>query len=109
MAGPDNKVVQSDDAPLTQPAVTRLPWYTLIGVRVLRTYLQSLTGLTVTVLVVPVQIPSPSGGDLYVLGPLAAALLIAAQYAIGPAVASLLQNAIELLTKLDQTMPEMRA
>lgn len=96
--------------PLAGETITikKLPWWQVILVRVARTYFQTLAGLAAAFLVVP-GAPSPMGGNVYVLGPVAAALLIAAQYALMPAVLALLQNIVELLGKLDQRAPEWRA
>ena len=84
-------------------AVTRT-WYAQVGVRVLRTYLQSLVGSLLAVgsgaaEAVGIHIPIKDFGDL---------LMTSAGLAVAPAVMSLLQNAIEILTKLDQTNPQAR-
>lgn len=91
-----------------KPKVKTLAWYTAIAVRVGRTYLQNLAGILIPILIIPGEMPSLAG-TTYVLGPFIAKGLIAAQYALFPAIIALLQNAIELLTKLDQSHPEWRA
>jgi len=85
-------------------AVTR-SWYAQVGVRVLRTYLQSLLGFIMAVgsgaaAGVGINIPVGDFTDL---------LLKSAGLAIAPAAVSMLQNAIEILTKLDVTNPQARA
>lgn len=79
-----------------------------MAIRALRTYVQTLAGLTFAFLIVPVA-PIVPGPATYVLAPIVGAFLVAAQYALLPAVAALLQNLVELLTKLDQSYPQMRA
>lgn len=89
---------------LEQVEVITMPWWQIIGVRFLRVYLQSLvgfltantTGLTEAVTGIPME---QFGNQLG----------LAAQLALAPAVLTLIQNGIELLAKLDQRAPQMRA
>ena len=85
-------------------AVTR-SWYAQVGVRVLRTYLQSLVGF---VLAVSTGAAAGVGINIQV-GDFGDVMLKSAGLAVAPAVMSLLQNAIEILSKLDQTNPQARA
>lgn len=89
-------------------ATTTMPWWRVLLVRVARTYVQSLLGLTATILVAP-QTPISVGAPYYVLAPVVGAFVLALQWALAPAVVALLHNVYELLTKLDQTAPEWRA
>ena len=86
--------------------VRPMPWYAAIGVRVVRTYLQALVGFIGAAFVLPAVLPDGSG---LVLGPYADRLVTAAQLAALPAFMSLLQNALEILGKLDATNPQLRA
>lgn len=81
--------------------VRPLPWYTMIGVRVARTYLMSVLGLL-------------GAGASGQLAPVAAptfydTLLVAALTSIGPAVVCAIWNATEILAQLDIRKPELRA
>jgi hypothetical protein len=78
--------------------IRTLPWWAMILIRVARTYVQGLIGFLAVGLV----------GDSTVreFGPV---LLHAASLAVAPAVIALLMNAAEVLSKLDQTQPQLRA
>jgi hypothetical protein len=84
--------------------VVAMPAWQIVGVRTLRVYLQSFVGFLTAMgtgfaeAVMGVQ-----------LGPFAQQFVIAASMAVAPATISLLQNTIELLTKLDATNPTLRA
>lgn len=85
-------------------AVTR-SWYAQVGIRVLRTYLQSLVGFVLAV-------GSGAAGGVGIniqVGDFGDLMLKSAGLAVAPAVMSLLQNSIEILSKLDQTNPQVRA
>jgi len=85
-------------------AVTR-SWYAQVGVRVLRTYLQSLLGF-----IMAVGSGAAAGVGINIqVGDFTDLLLKSAGLAIAPAAVSMLQNAIEILTKLDVTNPQARA
>ncbi len=85
-------------------AVTR-SWYAQVGVRVLRTYLQSLLGF-----VVAVSTGAAAGVGIHIaVGDFGDLLLKSAGLAVAPAAVSMIQNAIEILTKLDMTNPQARA
>ncbi len=85
-------------------AVTR-SWYAQVGVRVLRTYLQSLLGF-----VLAVGSGAAGGVGIHIpVGDFTDLLVKAAGLAVAPAAVSMIQNAIEILTKLDMTNPQARA
>ncbi len=85
-------------------AVTR-SWYAQVGVRVLRTYLQSLLGF-----VVAVSTGAAAGVGIHIaVGDFGDLMLKSAGLAVAPAAVSMIQNAIEILSKLDQTNPQARA
>jgi hypothetical protein len=101
----------ADDSVLKTPVgsadvqVITMTWYSQVGIRFLRTYLQSLLGFILAVGSgaaggVGIHIPVGDFGDL---------LLKSAGLAVAPAVVSLLQNSIEILSRLDVTKPEVRA
>lgn len=76
-----------------------------VGIRVLRTYLQSLLGFILAVGTgaagaVGINIPAK---DFMTL------IISSASLAVAPAVISLLQNAVEILTRLDEKNPSLRA
>lgn len=89
--------------PADQPnvIVQPMPWYRIVLVRAARVYVQSLIGgLTVT----------PAAVAAGVLpAEFAFSLQNAALLAVGPAVMSVLQNAAELLARLDESHPQLRA
>ena len=83
--------------------VTTRPWYQLVGIRVMRVYLQSLLGFLLATgsgLAEAAGIPLNQFGNAFV---------VAATLAVAPTVVSLLQNTLEFLTKLDMTNPGLRA
>ena len=85
--------------------VVVMTWYGQVAVRVARTYLQSLIGFLSAIgsgatEAVGIHIPV---GDFWDL------LLKSMGLAVAPAVFSLLQNTYEILTRLDQTNPQVRA
>lgn len=92
-----------DDAPVVVQTIT---WWQIMLVRGARTYLQSLVGFLGAAFVLPAVLPDASG---LVLGAYGDRFLVAAQLAALPAVMSLLQNGLELLSKLDATNPGLRA
>lgn len=100
----DNTVLETaPGAPDVQ--VVTMAWYSQVAIRVLRTYLQSLLGFLVAVGsgaagAVGIELPMKDFGEL---------LWSSAGLAVAPAVISLLQNAIEILSKLDATSPKLRA
>jgi len=81
--------------------VQPMPWYRIVAVRAGRVYVQSLISfLTLSPAAVAAGVlPSAFGFSLQ-----NAALL-----AIGPAVLSILQNTAELLARLDESHPQLRA
>lgn len=85
--------------------VVAMPMWKLALVRGIRTYLQSLVGFilaggTGAAQAVGVNLPV---GDFWKL------LIACGSLAVAPAVISLLQNAVEILSKLDSTNPGVRA
>lgn len=81
-------------------------WWAQVLIRVFRTYLQSLLGF-ITILssdrlteAVGLKIPAGDFGGL---------LVIAASLAVAPAAMAFIQNAIEILAKLDVSNPKVRA
>ena len=89
---------------LNEVGVIAMPGWQIVLIRALRVYLQGVlgfltantSGLTEAVTGIPI-------------GDFGNHLLIALSLAIAPATLSLLQNALELLAKLDQTRPTFRA
>lgn len=98
--------VTEREGPETPVRVQTIPWYQALAVRTLRTYLQALVGFLGAAFVLPGVLPDATG---MLLGPYADRALVAAQLAALPAAMSLLQNALELLSKLDATNPGLRA
>ena len=80
--------------------VVQLPWWQMIGVRALRVYLQSLVGLLGAAALGGLDVPAADFADK---------LWVCAGLAIAPACISLLQNSLEILTKLDTSRPQLRA
>lgn len=71
---------------------------TLIGVRVLRTYLQTLLGLVTAGIVAPNALPAKDFIHL---------LALCASLSVASAAISLIQNIIELLAQFDQSHPTL--
>jgi len=102
---PDDKSVLETKRGADDIQVVVVTWYKQALIRTVRTYLQSLLGFIVAVGsgaagAVGINIPMQDFGQLF---------LSSASLAIAPAIISLLQNAVELLTRLDSTSPQMRA
>lgn len=75
----------------------------IVITRVARVYIQVLVGMLTVVM-------SGVAADALVTPvDFVGKLKLAAGFAIAPAVVTLLQNALELLTKLDESRPELRA
>lgn len=109
MADTPTNLVTTDRPEVASIATVRpLPWYWMLGVRVLRTYLQTLIGLTAIFLVIPSEIPAPVQAS-FVLGPIVVKFVVAAQWALVPAFVALLHNLYEIVSKLDINRPELRA
>jgi len=84
--------------------VITVTWYSQVGIRVLRTYLQSLLGFILAVGTgaagaVGISLPMGNFTELFISS---------ASLAVAPAAIALLQNAVELLAKLDTSAPQMR-
>jgi len=87
------------ETPEGQPnvEVVQMSWYAQVGVRVLRTYLQSLLGFLLAMGsgaadAVGIKLPAADFGQL---------MIQSASLALAPAAISLIQNAVEILTKMD--------
>lgn len=78
--------------------IIALPWWQMIGIRVLRVYLFGVVGFLGT-----------GFAGLTGSGDVKDKLLSALTLAAAPAIMSLLQNTLEILTKLDITNPTIRA
>jgi hypothetical protein len=77
-------------------------WWMQVIVRVARTYLQNLLG---TYLTLASGLPEKLGLKLDEFGSI---FVMAASFAVAPAVVSLIQNTIELLSSWDLSNPKMR-
>lgn len=108
--GPDHKsTLRTPSGELNVEVVTQ-SWWAQVLIRVVRTYLQTVVGLLLgagfgvaAAHAAEVVVPDMPAKGFIVL------LLAAMSAAIGPAVVCLIHNAIEILTKLDVTNPELRA
>lgn len=104
----DNKVIMTEreGEPLPKnPQVLIFTWWQQALIRGTRVYLQSLVGFllaagTGAAAAVGVNLPVGDFGKL---------LLSAGSMAVAPAIISLIQNSIEMLTKLDSSNPQIRA
>lgn len=89
---------------LDEVEIISMPWYRIVLVRAGRVYVQGLIGFLTA---------NTSGATEAVtgipMGDFKDKLIIALSLAIAPAVLSLLQNTGELLAKLDQSHPKLRA
>lgn len=82
-------------------AVQPMHWYQIVAVRAARVYLQSMFGLMTA---------GGIGLDAGLLpNDLASLLGRCAQLALAPAVFSVLQNTLELIIRLDESNPKLRA
>src|SRR4029079_14548158 len=103
-----DKVVMTERAgekPPTHAEIIVLTWWQQALIRGSRVYLQSLVGFllaagTGAAAAVGVNLPVGDFGKL---------LLSAGRRAVAAAVISLIQNSIEMLTKLDSSSPQLRA
>ena len=99
-------VVDRGDGPHPRVRPVVLPWWQVILVRGARTYAQTVLGLVVVGLVVPAGVVA---GDPGALGAgFWRVLAYAAVAGLAPLTISLLQNGVEVLSRLDQTNPELR-
>src|ERR1051325_179376 len=104
----DNKVVMTERKGELAPRnleVVVLTWWQQALIRGARVYLQNLVGI---ILAAGTGAAAAVGVNLPV-NDFARLLLSAASIAIAPAVVSILQNSIEILSKLDSTNPTVRA
>ncbi|MBI3966708.1 MAG: hypothetical protein HY329_13825 [Chloroflexi bacterium] len=104
---PDFPVVAVTPGSLPNVCLVPMSAIVQVGVRVLRTYFQSLLGF---LLAVGSGLMGASGlMDPIPAGDFAAAFNRAAGLALAPTVVALLQNVIELLARVDQQHPQWRA
>lgn len=100
------QTVVTDRGPATANAplqVVPMSPLAIIGIRCLRTYLQGVLGLFVVASIAQSAIPIQLASGI--LGALELALVAA----LPGAIVALLQNGIELLARLDQQAPGLRA
>ena len=102
-----DKVVMTEreGEPRPHPQVIILKWWEQALIRGSRVYLQSLVGF---LLAAGTGAAAAVGVNLAV-GDFAKLLLTAGSMAVAPAAISLIQNSIEMLTKLDSSNPQLRA
>ena len=103
----DNKVVMTERAGEphpTHPEVIMMPWWKQALTRCARVYLQSLAGIWTAM-----GLPVASAVGVQLPPEPWKVLLAAIIMAILPAIYSLIQNSIEILTKLDSSSPQLRA
>lgn len=93
-----------DEERKPRPAVVWLTPLTAIAVRVLRTYIQSLVGF-----LIGLPVYQAAGGTGIPADTFVQAFITAASLAVAPAVVAFLMNALELLARLDERAPELRA
>lgn len=112
---PSSTIVQT---PAGSPdvRVIALPSWRIVLVRMLRVYLQSFVGFLGMLMsgALPAATAAVTGhasADVKAVLPqeLNGMVLLAAQMALAPSVMTLSQNALELLTRLDEARPEWRA
>lgn len=89
---------------LANVEVVSMPWWKIVLVRAGRVYLQGLLGfLTANMTGATEAVTGVPMGDF------ASKCAIAASLAVAPTVLSLIQNVIELLARMDQKSPQLRA
>ena len=102
---PEDRSILRTPAGQANVEIVALSVWTQVGIRVLRTYAQSVLGFVLAVesgaaAGVGLAMPAQDFGKR---------LLVALSMAAAPAAVSLLQNFVELLNRLDQTNPTFRA
>ena len=98
--GIDRKAVRAQTAAdIPNVTIVTMPWYLAALVRAARVYIMTLLGLLGA---------SATGIAPVAFSDFSVALLSALQTAVAPAIVSLLWNTGELLSKLDETRPELR-
>lgn len=103
--GPENKSVLKTPSGEANVSIRTMTWYSQVGVRVLRTYLQSLLGF---ILAIGTGAADAVGVNLPV-SDFVSVLVQSASLAVAPAVIAALQNAVEILGKMDTGAPQLRA
>lgn len=101
--GPDENVLARTKASEPNIDVITLPWWQMIVIRASRVYLQSMLGFltaSATGIADAIGVPLGQFGNIFVTS---------ASLAVAPAAISLIQNTVEILTKLDITNPQLRA
>jgi hypothetical protein len=92
------------DRQLQNVEVVSMPWWKIVLVRASRVYLQGLIGFLTA---------NTSGATEAVtgipMGDFGHQITVAASLAVAPAVLAVLMNVVELLARLDQSHPSMRA
>lgn len=99
---PNNVVAETPGATQPNVVVKAIQLVMIIIVRGVRTFLQVLVGLLTAG-------ATGLGSGVLPVGDFTMLLKVSASLAIAPAVVSIIQNTIELLAKLDQTAPTLRA
>lgn len=98
-----NTVTASTPASWSNVTIKALSPVRVILTRVARVYVQSLSGMLAVVMT------GIASDALITPVDFIGKLKLAAGFALAPAIMALLQNLTEVLTKLDQTRPELRA
>lgn len=95
-----NSVLSSTPSDVPNVLVIAVPWWQQVLIRTGRVYLQGLVGfLSVGITGLDEGIMPDEFGSMF---------LMAAKFALAPAVFTLLQNTLELLMKLDVVRPTLR-
>ena len=109
MADDSIKTVVTDraltDAQLAKTVIIALPPWKITLIRCARVYLQALVGFMIasgTGAAAAIGVTMPVGSFVQLL-------VVSASMAVAPAAISLIQNVIELLAKIDETVPTIRA
>lgn len=103
--GPEDKSILKTPSGATNVEVITMTWYSQVGIRVLRTYLQSLLGF-----ILAIGTGAAGGVGLNIPAQDFLQLLISSgSLAVAPAAIALLQNMVEILGKFDVTNPQLRA
>lgn len=97
---PDSVVAVTPETSPTDVHVVAMPWWQIVGVRVIRTYLTTLIGLLSAA-----GVGADNGILPHEFMPL---LMTSAKIALAPAVMSLLLNTVELLARVDTSFPQLR-
>jgi hypothetical protein len=100
-AAPDDKtVLATPKIDQSNVEVVTMSWWQQVAIRGARTYIQSLVGFILAGQTGALNLPAKDFASL---------LWTAAGLALAPTVVSLLQNATEILARLDVNKPQVRA